>query len=102
MRLPDIGYIYKTMLWHENNKDHKPNESVGFFIPVPNEIAEQFPTDGKEGEDSSPTHITLLQCGQLPESFEKKIVEVSSKFLENEKPFLVSLKKPSKFFNEEK
>lgn len=33
-------------------------EKVGLFIQVPENIARQFPT--KEGEDSSPPHITLL------------------------------------------
>jgi 2'-5' RNA ligase len=37
---------------------------VGFFVPLPPELAEQFPDLGEE--DKSPTHFTFLIIGEVP------------------------------------
>lgn len=97
MRLPDLKLIYQTVLWHNSQREHKPGESVGIFIALPEEISKQFP---QLKEDSSPAHITVLYCGDLPLSFEETLKQTVIKCCENIKPFTVSLKKPKKFVND--
>jgi 2'-5' RNA ligase len=99
MILPDLKHIYKVVNWHQTQRDHKPGESVGVFITIPEALAKQFPEDGKKGHDTSPAHITVLYCGDLPLLFEDKLKEVVKGVCEQIKPFNVSLKRPDKFIN---
>lgn len=97
----ELSNLYKTLKWHESSRDKQPGESVGLFITLPSEIAEQYPSEGKEGEDSSPAHLTLLYIGDVPMHFEDKILEVVQQVCENFKKFKVKIKSPKKWINDE-
>jgi 2'-5' RNA ligase len=101
MLLPDLKQIYKVVNWHKTQRDHKPGESVGIFATIPEELANQFPSAGRLDHDSSPPHVTILYCGDLPLLFEEKMVEVVRKVCEQVKPFEVSFKRPDFFINAE-
>jgi len=96
----ELSNLYKTLKWHEHQRDKVPGESVGLFITLPSEIAEQYPTEGKEGQDSSPPHLTLLYIGDIPTQFEEKILEVVKQVCENFRKFKVKIKKPRKWIND--
>jgi len=50
-------------------------ESVGLFIPLPKDLAKQFPDLGKN--DSSPSHVTFLYIGDFKDKEQQeKLVEV--------------------------
>lgn len=97
MILPDLKQIYQVVNYHQNQRDREPGESVGVFVTVPRHLADQFPV--KPGNDMSPAHITVLFCGDLPEMFEEKLVEIVRQICEQAKPFTVSLKDPDEFVN---
>jgi 2'-5' RNA ligase len=94
MSLPDLKLIYKILQWHT------PSDSVGVFAPLPPEIANQFPVDGKESEDTSPSHITLVYLGDLPQQFEEAVREIVNDVCVETKPFTVKLSKPKTFVND--
>lgn len=97
----DLKQLYKTLTWHDKQRDFPMGEKVGLFILVPEHIAAQFPADGKEGEDSSPPHVTLLYIGTLPSSFEARMCEVVKEVVENFKSFDVYLGDVKKFVNDD-
>lgn len=91
--------IYELVDWHQNNRDKPPGESVGLFIPLPRDLASQYPPKG-EGRDSSPPHVTLLYCGTVPGHMENKMEEVCREACSSFKSFSVKIKKPRKFVND--
>jgi 2'-5' RNA ligase len=95
----DLKSLYKTISWHKADRDHPTGEKVGLFIQVPEHIASQFPS--KEGEDSSPPHITLLYIGNLPANFESKLDEVVGNVCEKFKCFTVKIGKVRSWVNDE-
>lgn len=97
MKLLDLKTLHNTLNWHQKSTDHAPGESVGLFILVPKDIACQFPSQGKEGHDSSPPHITLLYIGAMPPMFEDKLKEVVKNICDHFKSFRVKLGNPKKF-----
>lgn len=54
-------------------------DSVGFFIPLPKDLARQFPSLAPE--DNSPSHCTFLFVGTVPESREGEFIEVCERIL---------------------
>jgi len=100
-KLPDLKTIYQVINWHQSNREKPPGESVGLFAVLPKEIACQFPSIGKEGEDSSPAHVTVLYIGDMPRQFEKKLIKVVGSICEKIRPFKLRLGRPRKFVNDE-
>lgn len=96
--LPDLISIAKTMVYHARDNEHKGE--VGIFAVLPKEIARQFPIEGREAEDRSPSHITILQLGSVVPAAEKKLLRIVNEVCEATKPFVVSLKRPKKFVND--
>ena len=96
--LPDLTQIAKTLIYHARDNEHKGE--VGIFAVVPTQIAKQFPIEGRQKEDSSPTHITILQLGSIVPVLEKKLLQVVNEVCEATKPFVVSLKRPRRFVND--
>jgi len=94
----DLQLVYKIMNWHAAKAD---NKHVGLFIPLPSNVAKQFPEDGREGEDSSPEHITLVYIGEFHNELEDKLKNIVQIFASKTKPFSVKLVKPKKFVNDE-
>ncbi|MDB4278159.1 2'-5' RNA ligase family protein [Deltaproteobacteria bacterium] len=47
-------------------------ESVGMFIPLPKELADQFPSLG--ADDDSPTHVTLFYGGGVPKERQEEYI----------------------------
>jgi len=52
----------------EDGKKEGDRTGVGFFIPLPEELAEAFPSLAPE--DTSPAHITFLYVGEVPKEKE--------------------------------
>lgn len=96
--LPDLKQIAQTLIYHHRDNEH--SDSVGIFAVLPREIAAQFPEEGRQTEDKSPSHVTVLYVGSLLPVLEKKLVKVVEEVCEATKPFLVKLKKPRKFVND--
>mgnify|MGYP000851862646 CR=1 FL=1 len=75
--------------------------SVGFFIPLPKELAEQFPSLGDE--DRSPPHVTLLYVGKVPKSREAEFIAVSKAALAKQPgPVIATLGEPDYFVHPDK
>lgn len=98
--LPDLKLLYKVISWHQTQRDHKPGESVGIFVTIPSNLAKQFPDDGKEEEDSSPPHITVLFVGDMPLQLEDKLKKTVKSVCDQFKPFVAKIAKPRKFVND--
>lgn len=96
----DLKSLHGILNWHDS-RDVPFGEKVGLFIAVPAWVAEQFPKEGKAGEDSSPPHITLLYIGSLPKNFEDKLKDVVRDVCDNFKSFNVRLGSVKKFVNDE-
>ena len=98
MMLPDLQSIAKTLVWHHRDNEHK--DSIGIFAVLPKEIARQFPEEGKQAEDNSPAHVTVLYIGSVLPAVENKLLNVVKDVCEKTKPFKAQLKKPRKFIND--
>lgn len=72
--------------------------SCGVFIPLPLNLAKQFPP--KE-EDSSPPHVTLLFIGKITETEFEKVVEAVRSVGSRVAPFTLSVNGVDQFTNEE-
>lgn len=95
----DQEQVYKIVQWHKTRENL--GEHVGIFVPLPEDLAGQFPPEGKEGEDSSPPHITLLYVGDMKDPKEqKKMIDVVKKTVSALGPFEVSLGIVKEFLNE--
>lgn len=101
MNYPKLSEIYEIVSWHKE-RDKNPGESVGIFITLPKEIAEQFPKQGRESEDTSPNHVTLCYVGNYSLNFEHKLLNVVKQICSQFKPFTVRLGKPDSFVNDKK
>ena len=93
----DLKQAYKILSWHNTSRDKPPGESVGLFIPLPENLSKQFPPDGKAQEDTSPCHVTLYYIGELENSKQQDMIGVVRSVAKITKPFQVSLA-PSNFF----
>ncbi len=97
----DQRQIYEIMKWHETREE--PGKHVGIFAPLPDEVASQFPTEGREGEDSSPSHVTVLYVGDLEDAGkQKELIDVVQKTASALGPFEVSLGRVEEFLNDKK
>jgi 2'-5' RNA ligase len=81
-------------------RDRASNESVGCFITLPSELAKQYPSNGKQGEDTSPPHVTTFYIGDILPQFEEPMLEVMKQVCENFKQFKIKIKKPKTFEND--
>lgn len=96
--LPDLSQIAQTLIYHARDNDHVGE--VGIFAVLPKEIARQFPDEGRQETDKSPSHITILYLGSVLPALEKKLLRVVNEVCEATKPFVASLKRPRKFVND--
>jgi 2'-5' RNA ligase len=96
----DLKKLYNVLYWHKNKNEKLDGQHVGLFIIAPDYIANQFPKEGRAGEDSSPAHITLLYIGSLPAAFEPRMKEVLEDICDNTKRFTVALGSPRTFKND--
>ena len=71
-------------------------KSVGLFIPLPEELAAQYPTKEK---DTSPPHATFLYIGEVPKAKEKDLLEVLSAAFSKQGPVHASLGELDRFMN---
>lgn len=94
---PPLLDIYNVINWHKNQKDHELGKSVGLFATLPSELSKQFPNTGKQGEDESPSHVTVCFIGSVPCELEDKIRKVAEICCNTIRPFSVILKKPKTF-----
>lgn len=65
---------------HASAKDGKKTgdrTGVGFFVPLPANLANHFPSLGSE--DSSPPHITFLYVGEVPADQESRLLDAASR-----------------------
>lgn len=74
---------------------------VGFFFPLPEDLAAQYPPLGPE--DTSPPHVTLLFVGEVPNNRKAEFVEVARAALTKESgPVWVTLGEPDFFVHADK
>lgn len=79
----------------------EPGEHVGLFIPLPADLAEQYPIEGREGEDDSDPHMTLLYIGDVSEDKFDELISVIKESLQGISSFELSLLPPESFKNKE-
>jgi 2'-5' RNA ligase len=66
----------------EKSAAERGNRSnVGLFIPLPEELAEEYPVNE---EDPSPPHVTLLYVGEVPKDREEEFIGIVSSVLMTE------------------
>jgi len=99
MNLPNLSELYDILSWHKERPE--PGKHVGVFIPIPKELAKYFPKDGREGEDDSPQHISVIYIGDFNSHFEDKLKNVLQNVCSQFRPFKVKISsKPRKFVND--
>ena len=76
-------------------------EHVGLFIPLPERLARQYPPDGKEGEDSSPPHLTLVYIGDVPDDKVAELRDVLKRIVQAIPPLELKLLPPTTFKNDD-
>lgn len=67
--------LYRRMGSAEDGKKTGYRDSVGFFLPLPANLAKQFPS--RAPEDLSPPHCTFLYVGSVPVEREEEFLQVS-------------------------
>ena len=73
--------------------------SVGLFIPLPAELATQYP---EKEEDSSPAHVTFLYIGEVAKADEPKFVEALERAFQQIKgPVEAVIGEPDRFMNQD-
>ena len=63
----------------EDGKSTGDGTSVGIFIPLPQELAVQFPK--ARGKDKSPPHVTFLYIGKVPVDKEEEVADIIERTL---------------------
>ena len=96
----DLKHLYQILDYSYQQRDRAPGESVCIVVVPPREVSEQFTSEGKEGEDSSPAHCTVLYLGTMPIELESKIKNVAEAVCANIRPFKVKLGKMDIFEND--
>lgn len=66
----------------KNGKTTGDRSSVGFFIPLPDELAKQYPS--RAPDDKSPSHVTLLYVGSVPAARQQEFSDVVGDVLNRE------------------
>jgi len=66
----------------QNGKSTGNRKSVGFFIPLPKELAAQYPS--RAPVDKSAPHVTLLYVGEVTAAREKEFLAVVTKVMASE------------------
>lgn len=85
----------------EDGKKTGDRTGVGFFIPLPKELADQFPPLGEN--DRSPSHCTFLYVGSVTKEQEPKFLEaVQHAFEQLNRPVTGSLYALDYFLHPEK
>lgn len=80
----------------EDGKKTGDRKGVGFFIPLPADLAAKFPDRGPE--DKSPPHTTFLYVGDVPKDQEDKFLATARDvFLKIREPVRAHLKKVDYF-----
>jgi tRNA nucleotidyltransferase/poly(A) polymerase/DNA topoisomerase IB/2'-5' RNA ligase len=70
---------------------------VGLFIPLPKDLASQYPS---KGEDSSPQHVTFIYIGKVEKGRQKALLEVlKGAFAGVDKPVQAALGELDQFLN---
>lgn len=81
--------------------DKQPGEKVGLFIPLPEELAKQYPSEGKAGEDDSDPHLTILYIGEVPPEKFDDLIKIVEEELSDINPFELILGPVNVFVNHE-
>lgn len=93
----DMKEIYDVITWYA---DRDKDQSVGLFIMLPDNIAKQFPADGREGKDASPQHITFFYLGDIEKGEQEKYLDFVKKAAAVVPPFSVKLGEVTTFEND--
>lgn len=75
-------------------------EHVGLFLPLPARLARQYPAEGKEGEDQSPPHVTLLYIGDVEDERVRELEAVLRRAVQAVPPLELKLLPPRTFQND--
>lgn len=76
-------------------------EHVGLFLPLPERLARQYPADGKDGEDTSPPHVTLCYIGDVEAEKVPELEAVLRRICQAIPPLELELLPPRTFQNDE-
>ena len=96
--LVDLVGLHSS-LFEEREKNPDGTTSCGIFIPLPYNLAKDFP-DKKE-KDDSPPHLTLLFAGDLSSGQYHHLVKIVRRLARLLKPFEADLSYYSEFTNHE-
>lgn len=75
-------------------------QSVGLFLPLPERLARQYPPGGREGEDSSPPHVTFVYIGTVEDDRVDELEQVLRRVLQAVPPLELKLLPPRTFKND--
>jgi 2'-5' RNA ligase len=76
-------------------------EHVGLFIPLPRYLARQYPSQGREGEDESPPHLTFCYIGDFDDDKKDELVATAKRIAQAIPPLELELKPLATFQNPE-
>lgn len=97
----DLKQLYDILRYSYTDRDHKPGKSVCIVVVPPTNIGEQFPSDGKNGNDGSPPHVTVGYFGDVDLALESQMAHIAQAVASKAKPFAVGLG-PTQMFNNDK
>lgn len=76
-------------------------DHVGLFLPLPGELARQYPPEGKAGEDKTEPHITLCYIGTVEDDRLDELEAVLRRIVQAIPPLELELLPPRTFQNDE-
>lgn len=79
--------------------NRQSGESVGLFIPLPPDLAKQYPLDGKAGEDDSDPHLTVLYIGDVPQDKFQELIDIVEAELSDTRSFELTIGPVGEFTN---
>lgn len=96
----DLEQIYRILDYSYNQRDRQVGESICLAICPPLSLAQQFPMEGKAGEDNSPPHVTVAYLGSMGADKEKLVSTVCEMVTEQTNPIHMKVGKLNKFLSD--
>lgn len=96
----NLRQVYDILTYAYGTKDRAPASSVCLVLVPPANIAMQFPSQGKEGEDSSPAHVTVAYLGTMPLASQEITAQILDMVCITQSPFVVSVGAIDVFHND--
>lgn len=97
----DLSSIYNVLDYCYNQRDNQPGQSVCLVTCPPKELSQQYPSEGREGHDNSPTHVTLAYFGEVNLALENKYADIAREVCESTRSFPAKIGKVDIFENDD-